>query len=466
MDRIEGQLKDQEVLAKQVLSWIACAKRPLSTTELQHALGVELGETELDPDNIPLVEDMVSVCAGLVTVDEESSIIRLVHYTTQEYFVRTWQRWFPDAQADIRDICATYLSFSSFGNGPCRTDAEFADRLRLNQLSDYAAHYWGEHAREAGGISRVALNFLRSGSLLEAQVQAMVTVRGRPGFESYSQIFPEGMHGLSVAACFGILDAVEILLQSSSNNDFKDNSGRTPLSWAAGEGHGAVVKMLLDIGNVDVESKDYSDRTPLSYAAVEGHEAVVKVLLDTGKVDVDSMDTSGRTPLLWAAWKGYEAVVKVLLEIGKADVNLKDNRGQTPLLCAASEGHEVVVKVLLEIGKADVDLKDTSGWTPLLSAAWKGYEAVVKVLLEIGKADVNLKDNRGQTPLLHAASEGHEAVVKVLLEIGKADVDSKDNHGLTPLRYAAEKGHETVVRMLLEMRNAPRIPGGSLTLLI
>ncbi|KAK3896356.1 ankyrin repeat protein [Staphylotrichum tortipilum] len=111
MDRIEGQLKDQEELAKHILSWITCAKRPLSTMELQHALGVEVGETELDPDNIPLVEDIVSVCAGLVTVDEESGIIRLVHYTTQEYFVRTWKQWFPDAQVDITDICATYLSF-------------------------------------------------------------------------------------------------------------------------------------------------------------------------------------------------------------------------------------------------------------------------------------------------------------------------------------------------------------------
>ncbi|KAL2197095.1 hypothetical protein P885DRAFT_77574 [Corynascus similis CBS 632.67] len=143
MDRIEGQFKDQEELAKQVISWITCAKRPLSTTELQIALGVEVGEAELDPDNIPLVQDIVSVCAGLVTVDEESKIIRLVHYTTQEYFVRTWKRWFPNAQVDITDICATYLSFRSFESGFCRTDAEFEDRLRTNRLYDYAARYWG-----------------------------------------------------------------------------------------------------------------------------------------------------------------------------------------------------------------------------------------------------------------------------------------------------------------------------------
>jgi hypothetical protein len=30
-----------------------CAKRPLAATELQHALAVEVGEPELDNDNLP-----------------------------------------------------------------------------------------------------------------------------------------------------------------------------------------------------------------------------------------------------------------------------------------------------------------------------------------------------------------------------------------------------------------------------
>lgn len=97
MERIEGQVRDSQELAKQVLAWITCAKRPLTTSELQHALAVEYGESELDKENLPEIEDMVSVCAGLVTVDEESDVIRLVHYTTQEYFERTWISWFPNA---------------------------------------------------------------------------------------------------------------------------------------------------------------------------------------------------------------------------------------------------------------------------------------------------------------------------------------------------------------------------------
>lgn len=78
MKRINSQARGHRELAEAVLTWITCAKRPLKTRELQHALAVEVDSPELDETGIPDLEDMVSVCAGLVTVEEESSIIRLV----------------------------------------------------------------------------------------------------------------------------------------------------------------------------------------------------------------------------------------------------------------------------------------------------------------------------------------------------------------------------------------------------
>jgi len=160
MERINGQKAGFKLLAKKVLSWITCAKRPLSTSELQHALAVEVSEPELDEENLPQIEDIVSVCAGLVTVDEKSHTIRLVHYTTQEYFERTQKQWFLNAETDITKICVTYLLFRVFECGFCRTDDEFEKRLRLYQLYDYTAHNWGHHAREALVVYQEVRDFL------------------------------------------------------------------------------------------------------------------------------------------------------------------------------------------------------------------------------------------------------------------------------------------------------------------
>ncbi|KAF2677729.1 ankyrin repeat protein, partial [Lentithecium fluviatile CBS 122367] len=139
LERIKGQLSGRYERAKKVLSWITFAKRPLTTAEVCCALAVEPEEMELDPENIPDVEDLVSVCAGLVVVDPESAIVRLVHYTTQEYFERIGDAWNPGAQLHIAITCISYLSFSAFQSGGCSTDKEFEERLQQNTFLDYAA---------------------------------------------------------------------------------------------------------------------------------------------------------------------------------------------------------------------------------------------------------------------------------------------------------------------------------------
>ena len=69
------------------------------------------------------------------------------------------------------------------------------------------------------------------------------------------------------------------------------------------------------LASIMVDSEDSYRRTPLSYAAENGHEAVVKLLLEKG-AELEPKDKDGRTPLWWAARSGHEAVVKRLLEKG------------------------------------------------------------------------------------------------------------------------------------------------------
>ncbi|RYO96852.1 hypothetical protein DL765_011425 [Monosporascus sp. GIB2] len=277
MKRINGQQSGPRKLAKQILLWITCAKRPLTTSELQHALAVELGKPELHEENFPSIQAMISVCAGLVTVDEESAIIRLVHYTAQEYLELTQNDWFPDAASNITETCVTYLSFSIFENGFCQTDEDFEMRLQSSQLYDYAAHNWGHHAREASTLHQEVIYFLESKAKVEASSQALMAAKRFPEHSGYSQEVPRYITGLHLAAYFGVNDAANILLEHGQSPDLRSNYDRTPLSYAAANGHESVVRLLLDKG-ADVESEDNSGQTPLSWAARKGHEAVVQLL--------------------------------------------------------------------------------------------------------------------------------------------------------------------------------------------
>ncbi|KAL9105147.1 MAG: hypothetical protein Q9187_008807 [Circinaria calcarea] len=84
MKRIYDQSRDDRELANEVLSWITFALRPLSMSELQNALAIEPEKSELDTDAVPDEEILLSVCAGLVVVDQESGVVRLV----RKFFTR------------------------------------------------------------------------------------------------------------------------------------------------------------------------------------------------------------------------------------------------------------------------------------------------------------------------------------------------------------------------------------------
>ncbi|KAJ6594728.1 hypothetical protein B0H19DRAFT_847969, partial [Mycena capillaripes] len=110
MERIEHQNEDDRQLAHLVLTWVAYAVRPLLVNELREALAIEPEAKSVDPDNLLDVEIILSVCAGLVIVDEAMSVVRLVHYTTQEYMYTIQPRRFPQAHTEIASRIFAYLA--------------------------------------------------------------------------------------------------------------------------------------------------------------------------------------------------------------------------------------------------------------------------------------------------------------------------------------------------------------------
>lgn len=350
MERIKQQ--HTEELALRVLLWIVYAARPLRLEELQHAIAVD----ELEPDDRCISEEsltppsiLINACAGMIKIDEASNIIGLVHKTTQEYFDQNGPKLFPHAHSDIGTRCLNYLSLEVFSEGVCESRWEYEYRLSENVLLEYAAQNLGYHMRGMveHTVNSLKLDFFLDENKLSCATQALFVDTRQ---WSFVDDFPESFCGVHYAAYFGLKGILRLLLVNpKANPDTKDSYHRTPLSWAAKNGHEAAAKLLLETGRVDVNSKDTFYQTPLSLAANDGHEAVVKLLLETGKVDIDGKDDLWHeTPLVLAAKNGHQAVVKLLLETGKVDINSEDKLNRTPLSLAAKNGHEAVVTLLLK----------------------------------------------------------------------------------------------------------------------
>ncbi|EGX44898.1 hypothetical protein AOL_s00176g69 [Orbilia oligospora ATCC 24927] len=345
MDRIIHGSKNLAQLAISVLSWITCAKRPLVTSELQHALAIQIEDHDLDVDDLIPIKDIISVCAGLVVVDKESDTIRLVHTTTQEYFERTRQRWFPEAETNIAKACIAYLLFSEFESGMCSSDKVFEARLMKYRFYDYAARNWGHHTTttSAEEVERLASKFIRNAQKVSAASQAATASRGSHNF---SQNVPRQVTGLHLASYFGLWKIVRTLLLEGSEPDVKDTHGRTPLGLAAANGHDAVISLLCASHAVDLNSADKYDNTPLSLAAARGHPAAVEVLLRDDRIDRGRKDIYGNTALAWAEANRHDTVAELLSGPSNNPTAIDTPKDPSLLFRAAKDGNGAAIRMI------------------------------------------------------------------------------------------------------------------------
>ncbi|KAF7178085.1 hypothetical protein CNMCM7691_006743 [Aspergillus felis] len=427
IDRIKSQYEPCCQMAMRVLSWLTHCKRALFADELQDALGIRPGHTDLDPEFLPDIDILDSVCAGLVVFDQNTSRIRLVHYTTKEYLLG--HPAFRNSEVEIAQTCITYLSFEAFSSGA----SDYEHRRRNYSLHHYFAEYWAVHASAALDTSKEFMTFLvaflEKKSNVYAAGQAMLTFAraDRPGREHWLKVLPDPLpdHQLTKVhlAAYGGLTSI-ITEYIRQNQD-------------------------LDIG-------DSKSRTPLAYAAEGGHLETTRVLLESKRVNPDSKDWKGETPLVRAAFGGYKEVVQLLIQY-RACPNPTDESGHNPLCAAALCGDIETMRLLLDHGAqinqqgpyyVDSPSNDEDDGTPLMNAWCSGNKDAVLFLLERG-ADPNYPNKGGATILTAAARDDDEKLVKLLLERG-VHVDPKDYYSTTPLGYAVQGGFLGIAKQLIK----------------
>lgn len=505
--RIKSQHYNRYQKALRILSWLTYCKRVLFAQELQHALATRPGDKDLDRRFLPELDIIDSLCAGLVVFDQKSGIIRLAHYTTKEYLIDH-----PDLQnseAEIAQICVTYLSFGCFSTGRSSNPDEYTHRQQMYPLHHYSAQNWALHAAQAlasslehaGVLIDLLVEFLDKESNIQAAGQAMMahSVLGHEnrlhakrlanvprrlanvprrltkvhlvaygGLSSRISKYinsdedveardSNGTTPLAYAAQNGHLQATELLLQSKRvHPDVQDNCGQTPLWLAAGGGHKEVVEVLLQYGACP-EPKIYGGYGPLGEAARIGRVDIMQILLDKG-VPIDYLcgNQNGMTPLMLSLRSDNKEAVWFLLDKG-ANPDFPTGTGNTLLSEAARNGDQELVDYLLKRG-VRVEFVDPKGWfgdTPLYLAVERRHSTIVKSLLNAG-CNVDFQYLLGKTCLMTAIEYDHEDIAAQLIEHG-ANMNLQDQSLETALFYAVTKMNEKMVEALLEHGASPNV---------
>jgi ankyrin repeat protein len=482
MKRIQDQNEEDRTVAHSALTWVANAKRPLTVPEIQVALAIEPGARHLDTDNILDIEIILSVCAGLVIVDEQLAVVRLVHYTTQEYFDSIQSQHFPYAQTVITQSLLTYLTFDYIANSSWTTDppplldyaqyclvhatGEPEAQLRtmiiefLGRIKDVRGPrwisppwdilYWPEHCS--------ALWVAATTNLVETAKFLLQRVPTPP--------YSERTAALQIASFEGHLPMVQLLVENGA--DINAPAGRyiipvraaslgddigekeegvdygTALQAACIGCNPTIVRLLLESGaDVDAQWGDYGNA--IQTASILGHEPIVRLLLEHG-ADVNVRGGEYGGALQAASYAGHENIVRLLLEHG-ADANIPAGEYSSGLQAAASEGHENIVRLLLESG-ADVDTQGGEHFSALQAASLRGHGTIVQLLFDHG-ADLNLQGGDLGNALQAAASQGHENIVRFMVGNG-ADVDARGGlYGSAP-NAALIEGHENIAQFLMD----------------
>ena len=294
----------------------------------------------------------------------------------------------------------------------------------------------------------------------------------------------ENQEIIHCAASQGIVLALSALPTGSGfSYDLPDRFGRTPLHWAAEQGHRNVVHALLRAG-ASVDPRSHLKNTPIMLAASRGHVEVVELLVNSraGESDCWPLNRHRRgighwrsTSLHCAAASGHVRVVEVLLDAG-FDREQRDGAGLTPAEISARQSHytspaithlllpsdmggklvhdyvdmtteDVTMVSGLVKGGAFLDWQNEKGDTPLHRAAYFRHAVTSRVLLQAG-ADPDIRDHVGVSPLHVAACTGCGEMVANLINVG-ADLEARMAGDFSPLHVAVVTNRANIVSLLL-----------------
>ncbi|KAJ7445350.1 hypothetical protein B0H11DRAFT_431348 [Mycena galericulata] len=284
IQRIDTQSNEDRKTAHSTITWVANAKRPLTVEELQVALAVKPGMKKLDEEeDLTDIDIILSVCAGLVIVDKESSVVRLVHYTTQEYLDSIQALLFPDAQTEITRTLLTVLAFDGY---PDQSWSHW--RATPPPLVEYSQHCFAHAAGQPEDQLRE--NLLVFLDQAPQWKKTMMWIWHSPPW-NYSD-WPSQPSALWIAAAANLGETAKFLLEGP----LVDYYSGTEIIAASYYGHLDIVQLLVENGaDANVQSEQYV--SAFYVALVKHHQKIAELLLSNlNKCISKHRDATNLTP--------------------------------------------------------------------------------------------------------------------------------------------------------------------------
>ncbi|KAG2011570.1 ankyrin repeat domain-containing protein 50, variant 2 [Coprinopsis cinerea AmutBmut pab1-1] len=507
MERIELQTPQLRDLAKQVLLWLVFSRGPLSIDDLRYALAADPETHAYIPERMPDEATIVSVCCGLVEVQETSNTVRLIHFTAKDALVPLLLRDYPTPHLTISKVLIQRLLSSGIVDSEFTVVEELHDAWKQHHLLRYAQENLGSHIRECPlfEVSDAVVDFLSHCTAYPVEISpGGFDILAPPHVATYYNLkgYLKGVSSsdqgldlrtrclgrtmLHIAAWVGDEQtAEEVLTASHVDVNAADSQGWTALMLASRNGHvrvaarllrapgirvdaarphgwtaatmaslngrSAIIEELLQVPGIDFNAPGPEGWTALMLAVAGGDERTVENILQFPGIDVNAVNDDGVTALMYALSLGRNALATRILKVPGLDVNAAAKNGYSTLTLASECGSDEIVSALLQFPGIQVNSADEHGWTALLSASIKGHDGAVDALLMVPGIDVNAVNSDGQTALMVASYQGHVRIVERLLQHPGIQVEMADHLGRTALMWASMQGHAVIADRLLQV---------------
>ncbi|KAI1868470.1 uncharacterized protein JN550_006386 [Neoarthrinium moseri] len=283
--------------ARQMLTLLCCATRPLTVPELIDAIAIETGDyPRFNPKRrLRSLDALQKVCPGFTEVDlnhdEKLHTVRIAHFSVQEYLeserislhgeAASFRLDRQESNATVACTCLALLL------EPCVIGLKADDIRDEYPFAEYAARYWPRHFEKSSQALDVEKHIIRLFRDVDGAFQVWKVIRRFKNVELTITPF-------HCAALLGSVSVLESLCSeetcsghmTGSQLSFELNKfcGRfeTALTAAASGGHKEIVRLLIDKGaDINAQWKG-SNGTALQFASFQGHKDIVELLIDKG----------------------------------------------------------------------------------------------------------------------------------------------------------------------------------------